>query len=337
MTHVKWTEIESLHAVRRHVASYHELLRGIPIVTYRGKVKLHGTNAGVQIKCGGRVNAQSRTMMLSEGNDNAGFAAWLATDAVTQAFRAANRWITKDVVIFGEWCGPGVQKGVAVSQIPKKCFAIFAAVILDSAGEPTDDLITDPDSLSEFVDGVPDAYVLPWFGDDITVDLLAPADELTPIVERINAIVEGVEAEDPWVSRTFGVKGTGEGVVYYPISHSGRKSFSELAFKAKGEKHQVIAHAKPAQLDPQVAESIDKFAELVLPTPRLEQGARAVARGELTFDAKLIGPFLKWIGDDVQKETAAELQASDLTWKQVQKSVSDRARKWYIEASNSAR
>lgn len=33
----------------------------------------------------------------------------------------------------------------------------------------------------------------------------------------MNRLVECVDTEDPWVKETFGVSGTGEGIVWYPV------------------------------------------------------------------------------------------------------------------------
>jgi len=176
--------------------------------------------------------------------------------------------------------------------------------------------------------------VLPWHGEAFNVPFLEEAEVLQPIVDGINKAVADVEFCDPWVKQTFDVEGTGEGLVFYPQRKPlTRKFFSDLVFKAKGEKHKTVEKAKPAQLDPSVAASIDAFAEMVLTDGRLEQAARACASGALVYEKRLIGPFLAAICKDVEKETADELEESKLTWKQVQRAVSERARKWYIEKS----
>jgi hypothetical protein len=48
-----------------------------------------------------------------------------------------------------------------------------------------------------------------------------------------------------------------------------------------------------------------------------------------------IGAFLQWFTADVQKESAAELEAAQLTWKDVNKAVMNAAKKWYQEKSKS--
>lgn len=331
---VAWPDIKSFQHVRRAVVKYpNELLKGRNKVYYQAKVKLHGTNAGIFCKAG-RFTAQSRTTAITSGNDNAGFAAWVESQAVQDALVNAYSIMPSDMVIYGEWCGPGIQKGVAVCQIPKRSFAVFAALLLNKRGEPTDDLVVEPTELAKYVEGVPDTYVLPWYKHSFVVDLLETAERLEPLLTDVNGCVAEVEEEDPWVYANFGVKGTGEGLVYYPMSHQGRENFGNLAFKAKGKKHQVIAHAKPAQANVTAVWGVSEFAQAVLTPARLEQGARAVNKGEFKCEPRLIGPFLAWVSGDVQKECQAELEESSLTWKQVQKVVADVARKWYIEKSN---
>jgi hypothetical protein len=49
---------------------------------------------------------------------------------------------------------------------------------------------------------------------------------------------------------------------------------------------------------------------------------------------KYIGKFINWILLDVEKETKAELEVSNLTFKSIQKALSDKARAWYIGEYN---
>ena len=352
-----WPEIEGFHNIRKFIRVdpgewWHkkELFSGSSEVTYRAKVKLHGTNAAVQmladyaVGCGGHsdkaIVCQSRESIITPEKDNAGFARW-----ATEAFKERQKtYGGPGVVIYGEWIGPGIQKGVAVSQIPKKCFAVFAARPILPSYFP-DQLIVEPEELAELVSGVSDAYVLPWYtrpchhGCDthianiLTIDWKQTDEELSKTIAPVNDWVMEIEANDPWVEATFGVKGTGEGLVFYPSSeaHRGFESFTNLTFKAKGEKHKNIATAKPVQVSAEAAASIDAFVAMVLTDARLEQGATKVSPdGALTYDMKNTGKFVTWVSADVEKETQDELAASGLTFKQVQKAISDKARSWYL-------
>lgn len=333
MAHVNWTEIESFYNVRKTVAHYPHLLQGQSTVTYRAKVKLHGTNAGVVISPSGEVTAISRTAVITPSSDNAGFAKWVEARKAEFATFASDK---ATVVIFGEWCGPGIQKGVAVTQLKERIFAVFALRLVEPSAElaPLEDLIAEPLALEGIARVVPGAYVIPWFnsGEEFKVDWNETADALQPTLDRINAHVSHVEECDPWMASQFGIRGTGEGLVFYPIDaqHLGYENFSNLCFKAKGEKHKVVAKTKPAQADPTVAAGLADFAEMVVTPARLEQGCRAVNGGELQFDPKNIGAFLAWINQDVIKETTAELEASGLEQKAAVKACSDRARAWYV-------
>lgn len=354
MTFIAWPEIEGFHNIRKFIRidpndwfRTHELLHGTGTVTYKAKVKLHGTNAAIQCHADGSIIAQSRTSLLSVENDNAGFARWVKSHE--DAWKADQFGLRKNIIFFGEWIGPGIQKNVAVSEIPKKVFAVFAAkpmvagtalilgtitvdgkVVENPDFAYADDLVVEPDALTAMLRGMPDTYVLPWHK-KIDINWRQTDEDLTKRTAEINDWVMAVEACDPWVEKTFGVKGTGEGLVFYPTSkpHLGWETFQNLVFKAKGEAHKNIKTAAPAQVNPEVAASVDAFVELVLTTARLEQEATSVGG----FDLKLTGKFVAWCLADVQKETQDEMTASKLDWKQVQKPLSDKARAWYLTKS----
>ncbi len=344
MTFIPWPEIEGFHNIRKFVRNdpndwfrNHELLHGTSTVTYKAKVKLHGTNAAVQVRMDGTVLAQSRTQLITPENDNAGFARWVkANEDAWRKTMAVYSKFTGDekpdhylnAVIYGEWCGPGIQKKVALASIPKRCFAVFAMRFLDKEGNPMDDfLMVEPERLAMYgIQNVPDTYILPWYN-AIDINWRQTDEQLTESIKPINEWVASIEENDPWVEETFGVKGTGEGLVFYPVSkpHQGFSNFETLCFKAKGEKHKNIQTAAPAQVNPEKAASVDAFVALVLTEARLEQGGSAIG-----FDLKLTPHFIKWCLDDVKKETADEMEASNLTWDEVQKALSAKAREWYV-------
>lgn len=358
MKFMAWPEIEGFHNIRKYVRvdpaewfRAREQMNGSSVVHYKAKVKLHGTNAAVRIDSNGEVTAQSRTNIITPENDNAGFARWVkANEAEWKKCAAVPSLWDEDpvnkprsylnMVFFGEWIGPGIQKGVAVSEIPKKCFAVFAMKVLGKTDEEEQMFEVDPNRISMYLGksghkffpqidiNLPDVYILPWYEKSIDIDWRQSDEGLTKSTAEINEWVLSVEQNDPWVEATFGVKGTGEGLVFYPTSkeHRDFETFSNLVFKAKGEKHKNIAHAKPAQVNPESAASIDAFVTLVLTEARLDQGATAVG-GK---DMKLTGKFVAWCLADVEKETQDELEASKLTFKEVSKALSDRARAWYL-------
>ncbi len=346
MSHVAWPSIESFAHVRKGVEAYGQNVGPTSIahrqaITYKGKIKLHGTNAGVTIKNHGKdVFAQSRTSIVTPGDDNMGFAVWV--EATKDYWVDLGVMLGDDpITVFGEWSGQGIQKGVSISQIGKKIFAVFAIQF----GE--DRVCIDP-SLISLALSVPSAvglpeniHVLPWydFSEDSTVTIdYTDVDTMRSEMDRVTILVEAIDSCDPWVRATFEVDGPGEGLVWYPVSLADengdalRENLSRYMFKTKGEKHKVVKTKKELiPIDPEVVENITGFVDTFVTEARLEQGVREVARGELAFEARLIGPFIGWIGKDVSKESAVELEAAGLEWKDVSKSVTTAARNWYLK------
>ena len=338
---IPWPETQQFHQVRKYTHEHPEILNSDPIVKYRCKDKLDGTNAGIRLEFKNRtVSAQSRTVVLTDGKDNDGFAKWLETNkdkfvAWMDYFESKLKLQQEKIegyLLFGEWCGPGIQNRCAVSFIDRKVFALFALQPIGSTDDDT--LVVDPDVLNSYFKNVcPDFYVVPWVDDkEYAVDWSKSSEELQPITEELNALVAEVEKCDPWIKSEFGVEGLGEGFVMFPVSyrHTGKQHFANLAAKCKGDRHKTVAQKRSVQIEPEVAASAQAFAQLTLTLARLEQGAQAVSGGEKKFEQKLIGAFLKWIAADVQKECQAELVVSNLSWKDVQKSVGDYARNWYL-------
>ncbi|MEM9540229.1 MAG: RNA ligase family protein [Cyanobacteria bacterium P01_E01_bin.42] len=317
----KWPSVELLHNVRRNL----EIAGETPQIAYRAKIKLDGTNGGIQIFSDGRIAAQSRSQIITPESDNAGFANW-----VTQNLDFFNQLAREThLTVFGEWCGKGIQKRTAISRIDRKIFAIFA-VQYGGRDDQYARLEIDPDRISKLIPPHPDIFVLPFEGEPIFLDF-GDREQLKQVSDRLNDAIAAVEACDPWVKETFGIEGLGEGLVFYPQTDSPaeRIAYSSRLFKAKGEKHQVVKVKKPVQIDPEVAKNVEEFTTLFVTEARLQQALTEACSGEL--DLKKMGDFLKWITADIQKESVAELESANLTWKDVGKAVMNAARQWYKE------
>lgn len=320
---ISWSSIELLHNVVRTLRQLEEVTgEPPPVVTCRSKVKLHGTNCAVQI--GPELVCQGRTTLLAPGADYKGFATWV--DAHATYFRA----LRPDTVVFGEWCGPGVEKGMAISAVPTKLFVVFAAQL--GRGEDAR-VVVDPAALRALLpeDGAPAAlHVLPWEADRFTVDF-GDRDSLDRTAAALNERIRAIEAEDPWVLRTFGISGLGEGLVLYPVAADrpvpdDPESFARWMFKAKGEKHRTAGSAVAVRVDPVHVASIDELVTLMVTGSRLEQGLSACGG---VRDPKKTGEFLAWIAADVKKESVAEREVAGLDWSMVERAVVARARAWY--------
>lgn len=335
--HISWPDIESLFNVRKGLAE-----TGTErTVLYVSKIKLDGTNAAVQVHPNGDLIVQSRSDIITPAKDNAGFATWV--EANKEYFKSLAT--SEPFVIFGEWCGRGIQKRCSISQIDRKVFCVFAvqwggSLDINPISIRTL-LIGREDTSNEFVrTDHKDIFVLPIFG-SVVVDY-SNEEKLKNAVEQMNAQVKTVEECDPFVAEYFDVEGLGEGLVFYPVTELNleangfekhlvkREEYKELVFKAKGEKHAVVKTKAPVQIDPEVAKNIEDFVQLFVTENRLEQIAQKVGG----FDSKKTGEFLKGFAADVMKESHAELQASKMTWKDVANPVSTAARNWWLKNCN---
>jgi hypothetical protein len=286
----KWPSIESFRSVAHNSSGRGE-------VFYRSKIKMHGTNAAIIFGPEG-VAAQSRTRIITPDDDNCGFAAWLSNASLSVA--------QVEFTLFGEWCGQGIQRGVAVSRIDRKVFAAYAVKVGDA-------FITEPDIVKSYAPNHPDIFVLPWNGSLFPINFLAvSADTLA----TINAEIADVEKEDPWVLSTFGVAGTGEGCVYYPVTEAGTgialsvlnespEYLGRRVFKAKGEAHRVNGHAEAVSLKMAMVEGVPAFASFAVTEARLRQGLFEVCQDSPAIQKT--GDFLKWVQGDIRKECAEEL------------------------------
>jgi hypothetical protein len=317
---IKFAEIEGLHQIVKMLDKYPQYIPVAPIV-YKGKIKLHGTNGSIAIYPDGRVIAQSREQELVDGADNAGFAKWVESKA--DEFRTLQDNV--QVTVFGEWCGKGINKGCAIHQIPEKQFVVF---MIQFGDNETGQCYTEPHILEDILEYIPNINVLPWYEPaEITLDF-SNKSQLREQADKISALVLEVEKCDPWVKLQFAVEGIGEGIVYYPQIPTERESYTRYMFKAKGEKHQVVVQKQAVQIDPEVAKSIDEFVTMFVTENRCQQGLSVACGGQL--DRKLTGQFLKWLCQDVLKESKTELEASNLTWDDVNKAVQKAAQKWWL-------
>lgn len=317
---LSWPSIEGFHNVWRNHARF-PFPGKTDVVKYRSKIKLHGTNAAVRIDPDGTVTAQKRSSDITPENDNAGFAAWVAA---RQPYFHGIRDHLESMVIFGEWAGPGVQKNVAVSVIPRRHFFVFAIHFDDRiVADPDDirDLMAGPESLDDL-----DIRILPWHGETMEIDF---TDEFATRkrVEDLNTLIEEIDAVDPYIREAFGISGVGEGLVFYPADVMTREFFSTYSFKAKGGSHQKVKDHKAARVDTWVTDSNKEFVERFLTEARLEQAVQEACDG--VAEPRRTPDFLKWIGNDVRKESQAELEVSGLEWKSVAKMVNMLAVSWF--------
>ena len=334
---IKFSHIGALHEVVQVVRFRRDAGVAIERVQYRGWVKLHGSNAGVVCTPAG-LQAQSRNRVITPEDDNAGFAAFAADGGRQAAIRELEAELRASagveaelpVVFYGEWIGPGVQKGVAINALAERQWVLFAAASkapdeerkryleLPALGQRFASL-----GIYSIADGPARELELD-FGHRGALELAADA---------IEAATAEVDRRCPWAAR-FGIEGVGEGLVWHPLGeHFGD---SELLFKSKGAGHQVAARKAKAErkaslLDPELLANAEAFVAYAVTGPRLEQGLEVLREHGQAVELRNLGPFLAWLAGDIRRECALELDRNGLEWKQVAKPINEAAKAWFRE------
>jgi len=318
----KWKSIDKFTDAYAKAQKYQ-----VGSVTYRGKIKLHGTNAGIQFDLG-NAYAQKRSDFIDVYNDNCGFAKFVSE----LWFRDSPDLVT----FYGEWAGPGVQKGDAITQIDQRSFFIFS--MYDHYREK---MIFDPDEIYDAVSAVfgddyesHNIYVLPWSTEPMTVDF-SKQGVCKRFIEQVMDLVDNTIAEeDPYIKEMFDISGPGEGVVMYPLDGytvDGEKLSEQVVFdyifKAKTEKHAVQKMKNRNSVKPEKPDGIDDFIESFFNEQRFEQMLNQIG-GEATREKS--GQFMKAVMSDVHKESEQEVLLADFEWKDVPKYATPVVKQWWF-------
>jgi hypothetical protein len=307
----------------------------LPKVLYRGTVKLHGTNSGIVLDLyTGDFTFQSRERVLTIEQDNAGFMlAQLANlDVLKTIFAKLNKHVNPDatkIVLFGEWCGGNIQKGVAITGL-SKMMVLFGVKVIMQKDDGSDDYWLDDLILGE-VGNYPESgiySILHFPTYFLEIDFERPDLAQNELVN----LVAAVENSCP-VGLAFGVDSTGEGLVWKPVMDG---SDSGTWFKSKGSKHSASKVKTISAVDSETFDTINDYVEMFVTENRLEQMLDVMVREKLLpFDMKSMGDFLRLLINDCIKESQEELVANQLDPKKLGGPIANAARRWYINKVNS--
>lgn len=282
-----------------------------PTITFQGSVKIHGTNAAVVKYKDGRIEFQSRERILTLTSDNSAFFRTMSNKNLDFMFQGVG--FDEYMAVYGEWCGKGIQKGAAVSELDPK-FIIFGCKVDDVwkyyNAEDTDQSIYN-------------IYRFPTYHIDINFN--------TPelIQNELVNLTEEVEKECP-VGKQFGISGIGEGIVW-----SAKYNDNYYQFKTKGEKHSVTKVTTIASVDIEMVESINEMIDKTCTENRLLQGISWLKENNKDLDIKSTGDFLRWVVNDIIKEETDTIIKNNLDPKKINSACSNKARMWFINYINS--
>jgi len=306
-----------------------------PTLTFKGTVKLHGTNAGVCYNQNDGIWVQSRTNIITPEQDNAGFAFFVESNKevfanIFDMIASQNNIGPNDTIsIFFEWAGLGIQKNVAISNIKKTAFIIGVKI--------TPHVIDETELKSKPAYWVDFSYlrapqhdiynILDFPTYDIEIDFNNP--DLS--VNQILNLTLQIEENCP-VANYFGFNGIGEGLVF-SCEYNG----VVLRFKSKGDKHAGKSKVKTLKpVDDVKIAKLNDLADKITPEWRLDQMLTTtfdlLNNGDL--DIKRLGEFIKNVNNDILKEEIDVIADTGFEFKDVVKFVSEISKNYFLNRYN---
>lgn len=307
----------------------YDTTRPKPTLTFKGTVKLHGTNAAVSGNLSDGIWAQSRENIITPEKDNAGFAFFvesnkeLFTELIASVFvKNEIDMLENTVTIYGEWAGGNIQKGVGITNI-EKSFFIFGVKVTPHTTTEEDakvkpaywvdySYLKSPENRVFNIDDYPT-----W-----TIDIDFNMPQL--VQNKLSELTLAVEEECP-VAKAFGFSGVGEGIVWSTTLNG-----NVHRFKVKGERHSSSKVKTLAAVDTEKLESIQKFVEYAVTESRFNQALENVFPNEEPIQNNKLGDVIRWVVNDVIKEEMDTMVDNKIEPKDVNKYISSKVREMFF-------
>lgn len=308
----------------------------IPSLSLVGTVKLHGTHADMVIEKGDIIRLQSRNrFQLDHGTDNCGFAAF-AIPLRAHILALKERYIARysslnpetplnpeyPIVIAGEWCGKGIQKKVALIQLPKH-FVIVSVQINGSWVQDTDYADIHDESV-----GIYNISKAGFFYHELDLGNVENSEM------QIGTLVMNIEKQCPYALK-LDVSGIGEGIVWKARAFC---KDPEFWFKSKGDEFAVktVDKSVPNLLKLENAERAQEFAKQVATVNRMQQGWDFLSEMKTPQDATGTRQFLSWLIHDCLTEEAWSIAEAGLDKGRLKSAICVIGKDWYKEKVNSS-
>jgi hypothetical protein len=302
-----------------------------PIIEFVGRVKIHGTNAGICSNASGTWY-QSRERIITPIQDNAGFVAFceqrqatinrLISNATVTAYESIPDYdpSTHTLSIYGEFAGKGIQNGVAISNLPKS-FYIFGLKVSHITDESVPAVWLSCEELRDHEYGIFNVSEFARYS--VMIDFQNPGLSQNQLV----ALTEDVEKSCP-AGCYFKADGIGEGIVW-----TGQGEYGNLRFKTKGEKHSASKVKTIAAVDTERLQSVADFVVYAATENRTRQ-AISVVLGDEAPTPQRTPDILRWAANDIMSEESQTLIDNGLEWKDVAQGVAKQIRAYYLTIVN---
>jgi hypothetical protein len=359
--HKKFPSIDHFRVFLKELRRYYNY-RSIPDenipknFVLEGTVKLHGTHADLVFtketnNHKWKMSCQSRNRVLSLEQDNCGFANFIhniPSDIMQQfvqkilTIHNENNPNTQvvELMVAGEFCGESIQKKVALTSLPKM-FVIFDIKI---NGFRQDYSIYKTVELPQY-----SIYNISRAGLFTATLTFNDTESVVPLLQEMT---KAVEEECPF-AKTFGVSGTGEGIVWKcrvpkqllntetktinnDFTQDNNNTYiedSRFWFKVKGKEHAVsnVKTLKSREGNSINIKNTNDFVTRAVLPARLEQGLDYLREMNLTIDMKNLGTYLKWVIQDVLKEDGDAIVHLGLDAGLVKKTISSKAKAFFFK------
>lgn len=307
MAHSKFNSIDSLRLLIKEIDSYYIKNDTIKpdTIKFNGKIKLHGTNAGVGFNSINGIWCQSRSNIITPEHDNAEFAKFVKNNndkflSIIDLIK--NKYSIdidkKSIILFGEWCGDRIQNKVAISTMDR-FYALFDVKIVDINNDENNYYInsTFPEIESDYNARIFNLNEFKTFNIEVNFSNL----ELTQSI--LTNYIEEIEKQCPFAEH-FEVKGPGEGIVFTSYITDKKR----LIFKVKGDEHKASKEIKKVEIKT-VFTSYDIFIARSVTQNRFHQAMENIYKINPSLKTynkdpsmKDIKDIVEWVRTDIYKE-----------------------------------
>lgn len=309
----------------------------LPILTFIGTCKLHGSNGSFVRLNDGTTWVQSRENIITPEQDNYGFATFCHKNEthlhVILDQLEYDKELYSGAVVYGEWVGKGIQKNVGISQFDKM-FVVFNIKLL--AADDANNVWVSDDIVKQIVGRNDEARIYNvYLFDTFKIDIDFTYPEL--ITNKLIELTEQVEKECP-ATKYFLQDNSiddpimlGEGIVWH--CNTPPYTGGSFTFKVKGSIHSASKVKKLASVDVEKVNSIKECVEKIITENRMNQGLEHLKQNNLEIIPQNIGTFIKWVVTDAIREELDTIIESGLDPKDIGGVASKVARNWFFQTT----